>query len=312
MPIIIKKNNSNDLLKVIRDKLMNRELVVLPTETVYGLAGLGTSIVSARKIHQMKKRPINKKLIFHCSDINMVKKNFYLDDENLILAEKFWPGPLTLILKRKSKKIPSQLTKKNYCAVRIPKNSFTRKVINKCDRPIVMPSANKFKKISPINSKMVFDQFINTNLIIIDDGKCKVGIESTLIEVTNKKLQIIRPGKITITDLIKALPFISIYKDKNNNSFSGTSKKHYSPKKRMYLNQKQIKKNTAFINFGKNRKGQFKNLSNTSSFNQAAKNLYHYIFLADKNEKFKTISIAPIPKNEIGIAINDRLKRASK
>ena len=312
MPIIIKKNNSNKLLTFIKDRLDNKELISLPTETVYGLAGIGTSIISARKIYKLKNRPLNKKLIFHFSSIDMVKKYFYLKDENLILAETFWPGPLTLILKCKSKKIPIQLTKGGYCAVRIPMNRFSQKIINKLKKPIVMPSANKFKQLSPINAKMVFDQFIDTNLIIVDDGKCKVGIESTLIKVKNKKLEIIRPGRITISNILKILPFINIYRNKDQKSFSGTSKKHYSPKKKMYLNQKKVKKETAFINFGKNKRGEFKNLSKTSSLSEAAKNLYHYIFLADKNKKFKTISVAPIPKNDIGIAINDRLKRAAK
>ncbi len=312
MPIIIKKNNNNKLLKFIIDKLNKRELVSLPTETVYGLAGVGTSIISARKIYQLKKRPLNKKLIFHCSNIEMVKKFFYLDNENLILAEHFWPGPLTLILKRKSHKIPFQLTKQGYCAVRILKNEFSQKIISKLEKPIVMPSANRFKELSPVNAKMVFDQFIDTNLIIVDDGKCKVGIESTLIKITNKKLEIIRPGKISINNILKYLPFIYIDRNKNQRSFSGTSKKHYSPQKKMYLNQKNIKKDTAFINFGKKIIGEYKNLSKSSSLNEAAKNLYHYIFLADKNKKFKTISIAPIPKYDVGIAINDRLKRAAK
>tara|TARA_B100000965_G_scaffold115074_1_gene94923 strand:- start:3093 stop:4031 length:939 start_codon:yes stop_codon:yes gene_type:complete len=312
MPIIIKKNNSNKLLTFIKDKLDNKELISLPTETVYGLAGIGTSIISARKIYKLKERPLNKKLIFHCSNIDMVKKYFHLNDENLILAETFWPGPLTLILKRKSKKIPIQLTKNNYCAVRIPNNIFSQKVIYNLKKPIVMPSANRFKKLSPINAKMVFDQFIDTNLIIVDDGKCKVGIESTLIKIKNKKLEIIRPGKITITNLLKILPFINIHGSKNQKSFSGTSKKHYSPKKKMYLNQKKAKRETAFINFGKIKKGEFRNLSSSSSLSEAARNLYHFIFLADKNQKFKTISIAPIPKYDIGIAINDRLNRAAK
>ena len=312
MPIIIKKNNSNNLLKFIKEKLISKQLVALPTETVYGLAGIGTSIVSARKIYQLKKRPLNKKLIFHCSNINMVKKYFYLNNENLILAEKFWPGPLTLILKRKSKKIPLKLTKNDYCAVRIPKNIFCQKVINLLEKPIVMPSANRFKKLSPVSANMVFDQFKDTNLMIIDGGKCKVGIESTLIKVSKKRLETIRLGKISIAEILKVLPFVNIYKSENQKYFSGTSKKHYSPSKKMYLNQKKIRTNSAYINFGKKKKGQFKNLSDLSNLDEAAKNLYHFIFLADKNKDFKTISIAPIPNYDLGKAINDRLRRASR
>ena len=312
MPIIIKNNSSKEILNLVKNKIIDREIVALPTETVYGLAGLGTSLIAAKKIYKLKDRPLHKKLIFHCSDIKMVKKFFYLDNENLILAEKFWPGPITLILKRKSKKIPIKMTKNNLCAVRIPNNIFTLNLIKEIKFPIVMPSANRFKKLSPINAKMVFDQFLDNNLIIIDDKKCKIGLESTLVKIINNKLEILRPGKINILNIRKFLPYIENIKVKSNKNFSGSSKKHYSPQKKLYLNQSRIKKNSAFINFGKNKKGQFKNLSEKGNLIEAAKNLYHYIFLADKNKMYTSISISPIPKKNIGIAINDRLNRASK
>ncbi len=312
MPIVIKRDLSEELTRFIKTKLLRYDLVVLPTETVYGLAGLGTSIKSAKKIYLLKKRPLNKKLIFHCSNLKMVNKFFNLDDENLILGKKFWPGPLTLVLKRRSKEIPLSLTLNNECAVRIPKNKFTLNLIDKLGKPLVMPSANKFKELSPINSEMVFKQFIDTNLLIIDDGKCKVGIESTLIKISNHKLKIIRPGLISLENIKKILPYMLISKRGKNLSFSGTSKKHYSPKKKIYLNVKQIKKKSAFINFGMDKKGQFKNLSRIGNLKEAAQNLYHFIYLADNNDLYENISIAPIPYKKIGLAINDRLQRASK
>ena len=141
------KINLANIKKAIKH-LNKNECVAIPTETVYGLAGIGTSIISARKIYQLKKRPLNKKLIFHCSNLEMVKKYFHLNNENLILAEQFWPGPLTLILKRKSKKIPFQLTQKENCAVRVPKNIFSQNIINILGKPIVMPSANNAASVS--------------------------------------------------------------------------------------------------------------------------------------------------------------------
>ena len=150
MPIIIKNNSHQDILDLVTTKLLKKDLVALPTETVYGLAGLGTSLSAAKKIYKLKQRPLSKKLIFHCSNMDMVKKFFILEDENSLLAKKYWPGPLTLILKRKSKQIPLELSKNEYCAVRVPKNTFTSKVISLLNKPIVMPSANRFKKLSPI------------------------------------------------------------------------------------------------------------------------------------------------------------------
>ena len=312
MPNIVKSNLSKQLTLFLKSKLLKDELVVLPTETVYGLAGLGTNIKAAKKIFLLKKRPLNKKLIFHCSSLKMVDKFFNLDDENLILAKEFWPGPLTLVLQRKSLEIPKSLTLNNECAVRVPNNKFTLNLINKVGKPLVMPSANKFKQLSPINSEMVFQQFIETNLLIVDDGKCKVGIESTLIKISDNKLNIIRPGMISLENVKKILPYMVISKYNKNLSFPGTSKKHYSPKKKLFLNVKNAKKKSAYINFGANKKGQFKNLSKSRNLIEAAKNLYHFIFLADNDNQYKNISIAPIPYKKIGIAINDRLRRASK
>ena len=311
MTIIVKKNFSPSLFNIIKHKINNQELVSLPTETVYGLAGLGTNIKSANKIYQIKNRPLHKKLIFHCSDIKMVKRFFFLDQENEILAKRFWPGPITLILKRKSLQIPKSLTLNNDCAVRIPKNDFTIEVIKKIGLPLVMPSANKFKKLSPINAKMVAEQFKDTDLFIIDGGKCSVGLESTLVRIRNSELEVIRPGKISIEQLKKQLPYMSTKKN-SEKFFSGTSKKHYSPNKKIHLDVKKPENKTAYLNFGKKHKKEFKNLSKKGSLNEAAKNLYHFIFLADQNKSFKTISIAPIPHRDIGEAINDRLKRAAK
>ena len=312
MPIIVKSNLSKQLIHFLKSKLLKEELMVLPTETVYGLAGLGTNIKAAKKIFLLKERPLKKKLIFHCSSLKMVDKFFKLDDENLILAKEFWPGPLTLVLQRKSLEIPKSLTLNNECAVRVPNNKFTLNLINKVGKPLVMPSANKFKQLSPINSEMVFQQFIETNLLIVDDGKCKVGIESTLIKISDNKLNIIRPGMISLENVKKILPYMVISKYNKNLSFPGTSKKHYSPKKKIYLNVKNAKKKSAYINFGANKKDQFKNLSKNRNLIEAAKNLYHFIFLADNDNQYKNISIAPIPYKKIGIAINDRLRRASK
>ncbi|GIR66686.1 MAG: threonylcarbamoyl-AMP synthase [Pelagibacteraceae bacterium] len=312
MTIIVKKNYSSSLFKIIKEKLNNLELVGLPTETVYGLAGLGTKIESAKKIYKLKERPLHKKLIFHCSDMKMVKKFFFLDQENEILAKRFWPGPLTLILKRKSLQIPKSLTINNDCAVRIPKNDFTIEVIKKIGLPLIMPSANRFKKLSPINAKMVSDQFKDTNLLIIDGGKCKIGLESTLVRILKNKLEIIRPGKISLSQIKKVLPYINLFNNNKEKFFPGTSKKHYSPNKQIYLNIKHPVDKSAYLNFGKKHKKEFKNLSEKGSLNEAAKNLYHFIFLADQNKDFKTISIAPIPNRDIGEAINDRLKRAAR
>ncbi len=307
---IIKEKNSKVLYKAIAQKINNNELVVLPTETVYGLAGNSLSIKSIKSIYKIKNRPIKKKLIVHCSSIEMVGNYFKLDNHNLKIAKKFWPGPLTLILKRKNKIIPDLLCQRGYCAVRIPSNNFIIKLIKEINKPLVMPSANKFKQLSPVNAKMASENFKSSSLTIIDGGRCKIGIESTILKISNNNIEVIRYGLIDVFDILKISSDLKLRKT-NNQFFPGTSKKHYSPSKPIFINVIKPKLGSGYINFGKIRRKEFKNLSTKENLKEAASKLYYYIYLADNHYKFKSISIAPIPSVGIGKAINDRLKRAS-
>ena len=308
---IIKTKFNTHFYEKISEKLNNDQLVILPTETVYGLAGNGLSLRAIKSIYQIKNRPIKKKLILHCNSITMVQKYFELDQDNLIVAKKYWPGPLTLILRKKSKSIPNILTQKQYCAVRIPSNKFLLNIIKTIDKPLVMPSANKFKQLSPVTAKMAYQNFEKSDLTIIDDGKCTIGIESTMFKVINKKIEVIRYGLIDVFEVMGILKNFKL-KKVNNEYFPGTSNKHYSPVKELYINQKKIIKKSAFIGFGNIKKNEFKNLSSKKNLREAASRLYYYFYLADNNDSFETISVAPIPNESIGIAINDRLERASK
>ena len=239
------------------------------------------------------------------------EKFFELNKDNLIIAKKYWPGPLTLILKKKNKSIPHILTQRGYCAVRIPQNKFLLNVIKKVNKPLVMPSANKFKQLSPVSAKMAHQNFKTSDLTIIDGGKCKVGIESTMLKILNQKIEVIRYGLIDVFDVLKELPHFKI-KQTINEYFPGTSNKHYSPIKPLYTNQKLVKKGSAFIGFGNAKKNEFKNLSLKKNLKEAASRLYYYFYLVDNNSLFRSISVAAIPNEGIGQAINDRLKRASK
>ena len=311
MPKIIKTKFNTRFYEKISEKLNNDQLVILPTETVYGLAGNGLSLRAIKSIYQIKNRPIKKKLILHCNSIAMVQKYFELDQDNLIVAKKYWPGPLTLILRKKGKSIPNILTQNQYCAVRIPSNQFLLNIIKTIGKPLVMPSANKFKQLSPVTAKMAYQNFETSDLTIIDDGKCTIGIESTMFKIINKKIEVIRYGLIDVFEVMGILKNFKL-KKVNNEYFPGTSNKHYSPVKELYINQKKIIKKSAFIGFGNIKKNEFKNLSSKKNLREAASRLYYYFYLADNNDSFETISVAPIPNEGIGIAINDRLERASK
>ena len=311
MPKIIKTKFNTRFYEKISEKLNNDQLVILPTETVYGLAGNGLSLRAIKSIYQIKNRPIKKKLILHCNSIAMVQKYFELDQDNLIVAKKYWPGPLTLILRKKGKSIPNILTQNQNCAVRIPSNQFLLNIIKTIGKPLVMPSANKFKQLSPVTAKMAYQNFEKSDLTIIDDGKSTIGIESTMFKIINKKIEVIRYGLIDVFEVMGILKNFKL-KKVNNEYFPGTSNKHYSPVKELYINQKKIIKKSAFIGFGNIKKNEFKNLSSKKNLREAASRLYYYFYLADNNDSFETISVAPIPNEGIGIAINDRLERASK
>ena len=307
---VIKEKNSKVFCKTIAQKIHNDELVILPTETVYGLAGNSLSMKSIISIYKIKNRPLKKKLIVHCSSIQMVSQYFHLDSHNLKIANKYWPGPLTLILKKKNKKIPDILCQRGYCAVRIPSNKFLINLIKIINKPLVMPSANKFKQLSPVTAKMASENFKSSNLTIIDGGRCKIGIESTMLKISHNKIEVIRYGLIDIFDVLKISSNLKLKKS-TNQFFPGTSKKHYSPSKPIFINVVKPKLASGYINFGKRNIMEFKNLSVKENLRDAASRLYYYIYLVDNNDDFKSISIAPIPSMGIGKAINDRLKRAS-
>ena len=306
--------NKKTLVKSI-DILRRESLVGLPTETVYGLAGNAYSKKSIKRIYKLKRRPSINPLIVHYFDYKDAAKEIILNDKFFKLYKKFCPGPITFILKKKSSsKICKAVTSNlNTVAVRFPKNKIVRTILKNLDFPLAMPSANISSRVSPVDAISVADEFGRQIKLIIDGGKSKIGIESTVVDLTTKP-KILRPGIISDKDLNKVL------REKISSSFSndkikspGMLKKHYSPGIPIFLNQKSINKKHAFITFGKkfSKSKNVFNLSKSSNLKEAASNLYS-ILRKIKKLKFKKIYVVKIPKKNVGIAINDRLKRASQ
>jgi len=308
------KVNNNNLSKAI-NCLKKKEVIAVPTETVYGLAGNAYSSKAVKKIYTLKKRPFKNPLIVHYYNLEQLKNDVELNHHFFKLYKKFSPGPLTFVLKKKKKSILSNLTtaKLKTVAVRFPKNKILRKILRSLDFPLAIPSANKSSHISPVSAEDVFQEFNNSVKIILNGGLCKIGLESTVIDLTSKP-KILRPGFIGPVIISKVLDRkVTI----NNNSkiikAPGMLKRHYSPGIPMKLNQKKAKNNEAFIVFGKKyKKGKnIFNLSYKSNLNEAAKNLYRTLRII-KNKKYKMIRVCSIPQIGIGLAINDRLNRAAK
>jgi len=306
--------NKKTLKKTIKNLSIGK-VIGLPTETVYGLGGNAYSKSSIQKIFKLKNRPKANPLIIHYYNINRAIDDVKLNKYFKKLYKKFCPGPITFILKKKknSKIHSSASAGLNTVGVRFPKHRVARSILKEIKFPLAMPSANKSTGISPVSSKDVYEEFKTKISLILDGGKCKIGIESTVIDLTNNP-KILRPGIIDKNKIEKTLRL----KISNNNNHKkirspGMMKKHYSPGIPVLINQNRHDGKSAFIYLGseyKNKKN-FYSLNENSNLDKAASNLYK-VFRIIKKNGYKKIQISKIPNKGSGIAINDRIRRASK
>jgi len=300
--------------KKVINNLNNGAVVGLPTETVYGLGGNAYSKKAVQKIFRYKGRPASNPLIVHYCDSNKAIKDVKINENFKKLYKRFCPGPITFILKRKNNsKIRSIVCARlNTVAVRFPKHRIIRSILCQIDYPLAMPSANKSSSVSPVKAKDVAEEFKKKLKIIINGGVCKIGIESTVIDLTSAP-KILRPGVISKKSIEKILGLKMKNNKKKKITSPGMMKKHYSPGIPIIINQKKYDGKSAFIYFGSKHKNKknFYTLSKNANLNQAASNLYK-IFRKIKKKGYKKIQIGKIPNKETGIAINDRIKRASK
>ena len=192
-------------IKEAVNKILEGEIVFIPTDTVYGIAASPYNNKAIKKIFSIKKRSANNSLILLCSNYKMAKKYAIFNKIANNLKKKFWPGPLTLILKKKSglKISKKWLSKNNSIGIRIPDHNVPIKIIEKCNFPIFCTSANISSKKSCRNIKDIVKNFKNKKVTIINDGKTKFGLDSTIIDVTKNKINILRNGYINKKKLKK-------------------------------------------------------------------------------------------------------------
>ncbi len=291
------------------EKLMHGELVALPTETVYGLAADASNEAAVGKIFEAKGRPSYNPLICHVSSLEMAEQFVDLSSTAKRLIAAFWPGPLTLVctVRESCTVARSVMAGLSTLAVRCPDNKITREIITRLDRPVAAPSANISGKLSPTTAMAVWHSIGDRVPLIIDDGPTDCGIESTIVAVDHDRLTLLRPGTITVDELSDATGLDVLDRDDKTISAPGQLASHYAPEANVILNQ-ETSSGHVFIGFGA-LKGDF-NLSPNGDLREAAHNLFETLRKADKTGR-KTIAIAPIPSKGIGIAINDRLKRAA-
>lgn len=304
------------------DLLRQDELVAIPTETVYGLAGNAFSETAIDLIYQTKNRPPINPLIVHIKDKSVLTDiAINIPEQALALADKYWPGPLTLILEKKSHISYSITAGKNTVGVRVPNHLLTLELLNSLDFPLVAPSANRSNHISPTHPDHVRNSLGKKAPYILDGGVCSSGIESTIVGFNKDRVVLYRHGAIAKEELESFLN-VSLLEFKGKNDLEvkspGMFSKHYSPTTKTILTRDIMGKlkehgseKIGVICFQNTSHHSFERiLSPSGSLPEAAMNLYATLHEVDVLG-FDLILVEEVPQHGLGIAINDRLKRAS-
>jgi L-threonylcarbamoyladenylate synthase len=311
-PVFLKMTEITKKIDIAVSEILKGNVVALPTETVYGLGANGLNENAVLKIYEVKKRPHFNPLILHIHSIEDFK-NFakHIPEEVYKLAESYSPGPITFVLEKKSKINDIATAGLDSVAIRFPLHKMFRKVLKESKVPIAAPSANMFGRISPVTARDVYKELKGKINYILDGGKCKVGIESTVISFLNDRIKILRPGFITQNDIEKVIGYKLKGQRKKKNKTGkkylspGMLKNHYAPLTPLYIVEdlnsltKISKQNFYHIDLS-----MYKNLKSVAS------NLFKEFRKADE-KKYDFITIQKVENTGLGIAINDRIEKAS-
>lgn len=287
-------------------------LVAFPTETVYGLGGDATSAEAVTRIFAAKGRPKFNPLIAHVATLAQAQAEADFTCEALHLAERFWPGPLTLVLPRARNGSVRDLACAGLASVglRIPAHPLAIGLLKEVGRPVAAPSANRSGHLSPTNAQDVADDLGDRVDLILDGGPCPVGLESTIVACLDGTVALLRPGGIPreaiemVLDRTLADPGTTI-------AAPGMLASHYAPAATLRLDATELRPDEMGLDFAEQFGGSAAlDLSPRGDIAEAAANLYRYLRALDSRGPL-TIAVAPIPEHGLGTAINDRLRRAA-
>lgn len=297
-------------------------LVAIPTETVYGLAADASHGEGVAGIFAAKGRPQFNPLIAHVASIDMAERYVTFDPLSRKLAERFWPGPLTLVLPLKKQQDtdrpihPLVTAGLDTLAIRMP-HGRVRDVIKLLDSPLAAPSANRSGRISPTSAQAVHGDLGEKIDMILDAGACGVGVESTIVRVEGESARLLRPGGLAAEEIeaeigrkLERLPHAAAIQA------PGMMASHYAPNALMRLDASEVMPGEALLAFGParaqnaDRAMALLNLSAAGDLREAASNLFDYMRKLDATGA-KSIAVEPVPFDGLGEAINDRLKRAA-
>ncbi len=291
--------------------LRNGGLVAFPTETVYGLGADATSDAAVAAIFAAKNRPQFNPLIVHFADADSAAAAVTFDERAHRLAGAFWPGPLTLVLPRRAANGISLLVSAGLetVAVRVPRQPVARALLAEAGIPVAAPSANRSFSVSPTRASHVAADLDGRIDLILDDGPCPVGLESTVIDLSTAAATLLRLGGLAV-EAIEAVvgPLAAPTGDAPKSP--GMLSRHYAPARPLRLNATAAAPDEALLGFGPQVLGATLNLSPRGSLEEAAANFFAMMRELDRSE-FTAIAVSPIPLTGLGRAINDRLKRAA-
>ena len=296
--------------------LREGRLVAFPTETVYGLGGDATSDRAVADIFAAKGRPRFNPLIVHVQGRAEAEKLALFDEQACLIADRFWPGPLTLVLRRRETSGLSLLASAGLdtVALRAPAHPVAEALLRAAGRPIAAPSANRSGRVSPTIAAHVAAELGGRVDLILDGGACPVGVESTVLDLTGPRPLLLRPGGLTLEDLAETLgPIETAPEGETAPRAPGRLPSHYAPKLPVRLDAMDPRPGEALLAFGPAAPPGFSEvlfLSRNGDLGEAAANLFAMLRRLDR-PNFAGIAVMPIPQEGLGRAINDRLRRAA-
>ncbi len=296
--------------------LRTGKLVAFPTETVYGLGGDATNDRAVAAIFAAKGRPSFNPLIVHVSNVSAATQFAELSAKALAVAKRFWPGPLTLVLPRRRDCRISLLATAGLdsVAIRVPAHPVAQTLLMMAGVPLAAPSANPSGRLSPTAADHVLGDLGDKVEFVIDDGPCSIGVESTVLSLLDDRPRILRPGAVTaeqIADVLREpIETAASADDADAPRSPGRLLSHYAPSLPVRLNAAAAEAGEALLGFGPAAPKNALNLSATGDLQEAAANLFAMLRQLD-DPKYRAIAVMPVPETGLGLAINDRLRRAA-
>ena len=291
-------------------------LVAFPTETVYGLGADATNDRAVAAIFEAKSRPRFNPLIVHLTDFEQAADCVEIDALARTAAERFWPGPLTLVLPRRAETKISYLCSAGLdsLAVRVPGHPVAQHLLATVGRPLAAPSANASGGVSPTTAAHVAESLDGRVDLILDGGPCAVGLESSVLDLTGARPALLRPGGVPKEDLEAALgPIEDDDREDTAPRSPGRLASHYAPGRPLRLEARHAGGDEALLAFGPAPASGARttlNLSESGDLIEAAANLFAMLHALD-DPRHAAIAVMPIPESGLGVAINDRLRRAA-